>query len=191
MSDTLFSCGVYDARELTAADIPRMQRFFDRNPGYFRTISGATATANEGHDDFHALPPSEWPQGRKWVIGFEVEDELCGLATLIPDLFAAGIWHVGLFMVAESRFGTGGPLYRSLEAWMQRHGARFLRLGVVLGNDRAVRFWRREGYRETRRRDGFVVGQQSNVLLVMAKPLDGGTLDEYLSMVPRDRPGAP
>lgn len=191
MSATLFRSGAYRAYELADADVPRMQRFFDASPAYFRIVSGAPAPPTEGRDEFDSLPPPDWPQGRKWSLGFDVDGELAGLATLIADLFAAGVWHVGLFMVAESRFGEGGPLYRDLEAWMRGKGARWLRLGVILGNHRAERFWRREGYVEMRRRDRFTVGSQDNVLLVMAKPLDGGSFDDYARLVPRDQPGAP
>ena len=35
------------------------------------------------------------------------------------------------------------------------------------------------------------MGKKSNLLRVMAKPLAGGTIDEYLALVERDRPGSP
>jgi hypothetical protein len=191
VSAALFRSGVFTASELAEADVPRLQRFFDQNPGYFRAISGAPAPANEAREEFDSLPPAEWPQGRKWLIGFDAEGALAGVATLIADLFVRGVWHVGLFIVAEARFGAGGPLYRDLETWMKAQGARWARLGVVRGNDRAERFWRREGYVEVRRREGFQVGAQVNQLIVMAKPLAGGTIDEYLALVARDRPDSP
>jgi len=34
-------------------------------------------------------------------------------------------------------------------------------------------------------------GEQTNTLRVMFKPLDGGTLEDYLALVPRDRPELP
>jgi GNAT superfamily N-acetyltransferase len=188
---TLFTSGGVRARELTEADIPRMQRLFEASEHYFRIVSGAPAPATEGRDEFDSLPPPEWPMGRKWIIGFEEGDELVAEATLITDLFAASVWHVGLFIVAESHRGRGGPIYRDLEAWMRGQGARWLRLGVILGNDRGERFWWREGYVETRRRTGFRVGGQDNVLIVMGKVLDGSSIDELLTRVPRDRPESP
>jgi hypothetical protein len=191
VSAALFRSGLFRAYELTESDVPRMQRFFDASPSYFRAISGAPAAPGEAREEFDSLPPPEWPQGRKWSIGFDVGDDLAGLATLIADLFAPAVWHVGLYMVGESRFGEGGPLYRDLEAWMRSQGAEWSRLGVVHGNDRAERFWRREGYVEVRRREGFKVGGQVNQLIVMAKPLAGGTLDEYARLVARDRPDSP
>lgn len=191
MTAALFRSGEFRAYELAEADVPRMQRFFEESPSYFRLVSGAPAPATEAREEFDSLPPADWPQGRKWSIGFDAGGELAGLATLVADLFVPGVWHVGLYMVAESRFGQGGPLYRDLEAWMRAQGARWARLGVIRGNDRAERFWLREGYVEVRRREGFKVGEQVNQLVVMAKPLAGGTLAQYASLVARDRPESP
>jgi hypothetical protein len=35
------------------------------------------------------------------------------------------------------------------------------------------------------------MGRKTNVLRVMVKPLAGGSVDEYLALVERDRPSAP
>jgi hypothetical protein len=61
-------------------------------------------------------------------------------------------------------------------------------LGVVKGNVRAERFWQAQGFVDTRERHGYQIGNQVNVLRVMMKPLAGGTLADYLDLVPRDRP---
>jgi hypothetical protein len=39
-----------------------------------------------------------------------------------------------------------------------------------------------------RLREGLVMGQRTNTVCAMMKPLDGSTLDEYLALVSRDRP---
>jgi hypothetical protein len=69
-------------------------------------------------------------------------------------------------------------------------GARWLRLGVVQGSARAERFWQRCGYVQVRERGPVTMGKKSNLLRVMAKPLAGGTIAEYLALVERDRPQA-
>ena len=99
---------------------------------------------------------------------------------------------MGLFLVPERLHGTGFAqcAYAALEAWMAAAGARWLRLGVVQGNDRAERFWRSRGYRVVRERDGVAMGRKVNRLLVMAKPLAGETLDDYFALVERDRPAS-
>ena len=74
---------------------------------------------------------------------------------------------------------------------MVEQGARWLRLGVVQGNLQAERFWARCGYVQVRERGPMTMGRKSNLLRVMAKPLAGGTIEEYLALVERDRPSAP
>ena len=61
---------------------------------------------------------------------------------------------------------------------------------MVRGNARAERFWEREGFMQTRLRTGVTMGQLTHTLRVMVKPLVGGTVEQYLSLVERDRPQA-
>ncbi len=78
-----------------------------------------------------------------------------------------------------------------LERWMADQGAQWLRLGVVQGSARAERFWLRCGYVQVRERGPMAMGRKTNLLRVMAKPLAGGTIAEYLALVERDRPETP
>jgi hypothetical protein len=55
--------------------------------------------------------------------------------------------------------------------WIAGNGARWVRLGVVAGNARAERFWHRAGYREVRRRQGVVMGERVNTVVVMVRRL--------------------
>jgi len=61
-------------------------------------------------------------------------------------------------------------------------------LGVVEGNTRAERFWEKAGFVQVRKRYSVEMGNLVNTLRIMAKPLAGGTLAEYLALVSRDRP---
>jgi ribosomal protein S18 acetylase RimI-like enzyme len=128
------------------------------------------------------------------VIGLrDAVGELRALADVISDLLAPGVWHLGLFIVAVELHGTGAALdcYQALECWMRSQGARFVRLGALAGNERAARFWRARGFVGTRRREGVSMGRLTHTLIAMAKPLGDTTLAEYLTLVPRDRPGSP
>jgi hypothetical protein len=112
------------------------------------------------------------------------------MANLLSDVFLPSVWNLSTFIVSTSRHGTGEAqaLYRSLENWTTRNGARWLRLGVVKGYVRAERFWLSRGFVQTRERAGYQIGKQVNVIRVMCKPVAGGTVAEYLSLVTRDRP---
>ena len=114
------------------------------------------------------------------------------MATVVADFIAAHVWHIGLFIVATALHGSGvaHALYRELERWMVGQGAEWIRLGVVAGNTRAERFWERCGYVQVRERGPLQMGKKTNLVRVMVKPLAGGSLDAYLALVARDRPGA-
>jgi GNAT superfamily N-acetyltransferase len=177
--------------EITAARTTLLQRFFDTNPEYSITVSGEPAGPNAAHDEIHDLPPAGWSFTKMWVIGYiDENDELAAMANVVSDLLVSGVWHIGLFIVATSRHGTGDAqvLYRGLESWAAANGAHWLRLGVVEGNARAERFWIAHGYVETRKRSGVEIGKRINTIRVMVKPLTNGSIAQYLSLVPRDRP---
>jgi hypothetical protein len=59
---------------------------------------------------------------------------------------------------------------------------------VVEGNVKAEHFWRKTGYGEVRKRPGIKMGSRTNVVRVLVKPLENGSIAEYLSLVERDNP---
>jgi GNAT superfamily N-acetyltransferase len=177
--------------ELTSNEEPILQRFFDANPQYFLAVNGEPAGPDEAHEEIHGELPPGWSFTKKWLIGYvDAQNELVAMANIISDLLAPGVWHIGLFVVATSRHGTGDAqtLHNGLETWALENGAQWLRLGVVQGNARAEHFWESLGYIETRTREGVAMGKLTNTIRVMVKPLDGGSLEQYLSLIERDRP---
>lgn len=177
--------------ELAAGSEPLLQRFFDENPLYFITTLGEPARPDAAHEEIHEDLPAGWPYTKKWVIGYTTSSgELAAMANLVSDLLAPSVWHIGTFIVATSRHGTGDArtLYQGLESWARSNGAQWLRLGVVSGNLRAERFWQRVGFTQTRVRTGIVMGKLENTVRVMFKSLEGGSQQEYLKLVKRDHP---
>jgi GNAT superfamily N-acetyltransferase len=190
----LFIVDSIGCAELAAEELPRLQEFLEANPAYYIAVTGSPARANEAREEFEFTLPAEWAFEKKWVLVFRRGDgAIVGMAGLISNLFAEGVWHIGMFIVATSLHGSGAAhaLYQRLESWMRARGARWIRLGVVEGNGRAERFWEKMGYVEVRRRLGVEMGRKVNNLRVMAKPLADGALSEYLGLVPRDRPDPP
>ncbi len=187
----LFTSGVYRCVELHSQDIPEMQHFFEANPEYFQITEGRPPLSNEAELEISDKPPEGWSYHKVWKLGIINEmNELIGVGDVCSDLLAHGVWHIGLFMIATARFGSGDArtLYQALEDWMKRSGARWLRLGVVKGNGRAERFWEKMGYVEMRSRNGVEMGELVNTVRTMMKPMAGGTKDEYLSLIERDQP---
>lgn len=127
-----------------------------------------------------------------WIGYRDAEGQLVAVVNVASDLLAVGVWHIGLLLVATPLHGSGfaHQLHADFQAWVVSLGARWLRLTVVVGNAKAERFWPRLGYVQVRTRDGVEMGRQVNRVSIQVKPLEGGQVDEYLSLVARDRPGA-
>ena len=177
--------------ELTPEHEPELQRFFEANPEYFVAVNGEPAGPDAAHEEIHGELPQGWSHTKKWLVGYLDEgDSMVAMANVVSDLLAPGVWHIGLLIVATARHGTGEArvLYRGLESWAASNGASWLRLGVMQGNVRAERFWERLGFIQSRTRSGVQMGRLTHTLRVMVKPLAGGTLEHYLSLVQRDRP---
>ncbi len=180
--------------ELTQDHVPGLQRFFDANAFYFQSVTGEPAPPREAEEVINDEPPSGWPFTKKWVIGYMDEHgSLVAMASGVSDLLAHGVWHIGLFILESPRHGTGEAqsMWDSLQAWAQHNGAQWLRLGVVLGHARAERFWARQGFVQVRIREGITMGQRTNTVRVLIKPLARQPLEHYLAIVERDRPHAP
>ena len=177
--------------ELTVEQAPLLQRFFHENPAYFLATSGQPAGPKEGLEEITSELPAGMHFTKKWVVGYVGNDgSLVAMANVITDLLATSIFHIGTFIVATERHGTGDAqvLNRGLETWALENGASWMRLGVVQGNTRAERFWASQGYVPVRERPGIEMGPRVVTVRNMVKPLSGGILEEYFALAPRDRP---
>lgn len=186
--------GPVTLRELAATELPRVQSLFEASPDYFLLAGGRPPGPDEAREQFAELPPPEMPYTARWYLGLhDAQGMLRGVADVVSDLLAPGVWHVGFFFVDGAVRGSGfaRDAYTALEQWMRAGGARWLRLGVIIGNVRAERFWRAQGFVQVRVREQVDTGGGTrNDVHVMAKALCGEPLDAYLAQVPRDRPDA-
>jgi GNAT superfamily N-acetyltransferase len=189
----LFQVPGWRVATLGAQQVPLLQALFDANPGYFQAINGRNAAPGEAQLEFDELPPPHLPFRQRWVAGvFDDGGALVGTLVLVADLGAPGVWHIALLLIDQAHHGSGlaAEVLAVLQTWVRSQGAQWLRLGVVVGNLRAQRFWHRQGFQATRLRRGIDTGGRLNDLQVMVKPLAGGTLAAYLALVPRDHPDA-
>lgn len=190
----LFECGSWRAREMDGGDIPRLQAFFLANPEYHASVNGEPPSPTQAREEWDSLPPPDFPYEKRWMIEIARRDAgMAAMAGLVSDIFAEGVWLIGLFIVATDLHGKGAAreMYDALEAWMRERGAQWIRLGVVAGNERAERFWEKMGFVEVRRRLAVPMGARVNDIRVMVKPLAGGAIETYLAKVVRDRPETP
>lgn len=170
---------------------PVLQRFFDENPAYFLATQGEPAGPGEAVEEITSQIPAEMAYTKKWVFGYLDEETgaLAAMANIVTDLLAPAVHHIGTFIVATARHGSGDAqrLYDGLERWAMANGAKWMRLGVVAGNTRAERFWKTLGYVPLKVRIGVQMGARFVSIAVMFKPLAGGSREEYVALVPRDR----
>ena len=179
--------------ETSGTHVAERQRFFEANSEYSIAVNGEPPGPNDAREEIHGELPAGCRFTRKWLIGYvDASGAMLAMGNVVSDLLAPTVWHVGLFMVATARPGDARSqrIYRGLEVWAGANGASWLRLGVVQGNVRAERFWERLGYVHVRMRSDVKRGRLTNTIQVMIKPFSGGTLEQYLSLVERDRPEA-
>lgn len=187
----LFAGPRFRALPLGADDAPALQRFLDGNPLYSELVNGRPWEPDEARGEITERPPLPHGEAHALALLAPSSGQWLGFVSLVEDLMVRGVTHTGLFLVATAEHGSGlaGEVHAAQEAWARGRGARWLRLGVVVGNARAEAFWSRLGYEELRRRRfDYPVGPRD--VSVRVKPL-AGDLHEYLAQVERDRPGSP
>ena len=194
-----FSTSRHVAQIARRDDIPELQRFFEANPAYTRLVEGRAVAPDAAAIEFDDEPPAEFGFDRRWLLLVRSRDTgadtgaeagtLDAVIDLVKDLLAPGIWHVGLFFVAERLHGRGvaPELYAALQDWMHAQGARWLRLNVVDANRRGRRFWLRQGYGWVCGREWTASNGRVNPVACLVKPLAGETLAGYLAAQSRDR----
>ena len=190
-AQTLFRAGEIRAICLTLDDAATLQLLFDENPDYFLAVSGQVARPDAAKEQLAGDVPEEFSYTRQLAIGFiDAAGRLIAVADLVSDLLAPGVWHIGLFMVAsdQRRQGLGSRLYEALENWVEAAGARWIRLGVVIGNNVAERFWNARQFNQMMVRHDVLMEGKLNDVRVMVKPLGDNQLSEYRTLVGRDQP---
>ena len=193
MGPALFSARGHAVCELEADDVPRVQALYESSPEYFQTVNGRPPRADEAQEEFDERPPAHLGYTKRWFMGaVDEEGALAGVVIVVSDLCAPHVWHLALFLVATPLRGTGlaADLHAALERWVGEGGAHWLRLNVVAGNTAAERFWFRQGYEQVRTRDNIDTGGRLNTVRVMVKRLCRRPIEDYLALVPRDRPGS-
>lgn len=214
--DPTFTAAGLTARVLLEQEIPALQAFYEANPAYSMRVNGVPPPPGIALEEFHERPPAHLGYTQRWLLGlFDDHGALAGVIDFVSDLGAPGVWHLGLFLIATARHGSGDAqaVYDALEGWMRSHGPkgwavlpadeppdrpRWLRLGVVVGNTPAERFWARQGYQASRVRESVYTGGRVNAVQVLVKPLDPALAAEpperwlpaYRALMPRDAPGS-
>lgn len=133
-------------QELRAADAGDLQAVYATVPGYYALFGGLRPD-----EAYQAIthPPEVASPHYAW--GIRVRDELVGHLDFVlgyPDPLTA---YLGLLLIRGDRHGRGlgRQAFERWLAWVMTGPFRRVRLGVVVGNEAAMAFWRRVGCRPT------------------------------------------
>ena len=188
----LWPGAAWTAVEADVSIAAELHAFYEVNAAYWHLTHGRGPAPNEAEAGFDARPPADisYTALPIWLIREAGTGSILGEVAVATDLPAQGVMHLGFFLIASERHGTSlaKEVYCAYEAWAIQRGARWLRLGVVECNARASAFWRRHGYEEVKRVEGYVLGTRAHTLITMVKPIPPNALEDYLTAVPRDRP---
>jgi ribosomal protein S18 acetylase RimI-like enzyme len=178
---------------LCAEDAPALQDFLDANPKYSEIVNGRPFRPGEALEEITDAPPFTYNAMHALAVLDRASGKWLGFVSLVDDLIAPGVCHIGLLIVATDchGLGLGTEIYEALERRAKSRGDRWMRLGVVVGNGPAEALWRSVGFREVRQRHNMPYEGASRSVRVMFKPLCDEGLDRYLEQVHRDRPESP
>ncbi|GEM_PF-5593469 len=172
---------------LSETDGPAIASLYRECADYWTLVAGRPAGEEDAVSLLADRPPT-LARSNKLVLGLRDGVRLVAIADALRDYPHAGIWWLGLLLVApESRGrGLGRRLYAAFESWAAAQGANELRLCVQAQNTRAHEFWQMLGF--------VALGSQSTTLLELtsqvtlysrsvAKP--SGTTDERQKLAGR------
>ena len=133
-------------------DEARLHSLLERCSDYYEMHEGCSTPSDAGEYELKADPKQV---GNAELVVFALEDpgsgSLDAVLQFVKDLPKKGTWWIGLLVVApelRSR-GLGSALLRDFFGIAANEGVRNVKLSVSLRNPRGLRFWEREGFRDT------------------------------------------
>jgi hypothetical protein len=164
----------FSLRLLTEADVPALQRVYDRAQTAFTQHFGAPAGPEQAALDFvQAL----YEPGR-YQFGIYADGELIGLADCKLDAEVEGQAHLGRLVLAEpyNQAALGALALRILFRWLTASFAvRRLATSVPAHVPADIAFWQEQGFNFTGEQYRREIGGFAPRFLIMEKDLDANT----------------
>jgi len=134
------------------SDVADFQRVFGGTPSYTFATAGRTPTDSEVHAMMHTMP-SGYRAEDIFIYALSVESELCGCSFTVRGYPKPDAAYLVLLMIVKSAQGKslGMHALRHIEAEAKSWGCSSLAAVVDSHNERALRFWLREGFVERSR----------------------------------------
>lgn len=119
------------------------------------------------------LPPGKTYED-KYLLGIysSINNKLIALVDIIKDYHNIGEWMLGLLLIDEQerRRGLGIAIHDFIKDWVKEYNGHLLKVGVLEVNSKALKFWSKIGYQETRRVN-MEFGGVDEVVIVMEQQL--------------------
>jgi GNAT superfamily N-acetyltransferase len=154
---------------LGPADIPQIQRLFERCTDFFELVEGAPPGPDDAANELNSVAPGKTIDDT-FNFGVFDGDRLVAFAGLARDFPKPSEWWLGLLVIdpAERGRGLGARIHQELVDWIAAQSGTTLWLAVQTNNEAAERFWRRMGFEERERQPyaSSRTGFQSAVILM-------------------------
>jgi RimJ/RimL family protein N-acetyltransferase len=138
-------------RPLAEDDAPRVQRVYERTPGFFRRLGLETVPPDAAERDLLSEPPEPWDDLLYYLgIALRGSDELIGVVYLARAYPRPDVLWVSFLLIAEDqqRRGYGREVVAALETWVETMPEiSAIGLAVDPNNEPCLAFWRALGYR--------------------------------------------
>ncbi len=134
-------------------DVANVRRVIEGAPAYSLMVKGRSPSPMDAEDVFYELPPGK-SAADKLVGGFWFNKEMVGCIEICKGYPEAWIAYIGLLLFSEGSQGRGLGRQALIHAralacsWR----CRALRVAVIKQNERAWKFWKREGFCELYRK---------------------------------------
>lgn len=148
-----------------------LNEFCIRNMDFFEFQSGQDGHLQAGNEILTELPPGKQLVDKR-VWGVFKNNQLLAIIESIADYPEKGIWFLGLFIIDEDFKKTGFSYhaYHYFEETLVPVGVNKIRLGVLAGNQTALRFWSKIGFAEIDRQQK-TFNTETHWVLLMEKEL--------------------
>jgi len=163
----------YTAQRLTPDDAGMGKQLSHQCPDYAEIVEGMPVSPAAAHELFQALPPGGSFSNKLMIGIFHREDAIDGVLEGMRHYPEESIWWIGLLLLAPNirNRGVGRRLVEAFIISARDNRAKAVRLGVAEENERAYRFWSRNGFNLLRKTEPRLFGKKNQAAFVMERKI--------------------
>jgi diamine N-acetyltransferase len=134
-------------------DINDLQKIFEAATSYYIQMEGNPPGPNAALEALQKLPPGKIADD-KYFFGIKLSSEFIGCFDVVRDYPELKIAFIGLLLFVESEQSKshGVQALQYIKSMARQWGCFTLRIAVIANNQRALTFWKREGFIELYRK---------------------------------------